>query len=437
MLLTRWPWLTAGYGADPDGYRVVEVARQMAGGGAYAASRLPGYPAYEFLIALLANTPAWVSNAVTALFSAAAFALFALILRFFEVRAAALIAAGFAMTPVIYLNSGCTMDYIPALTWMLAATYLTLLGRPLAAGLCLGLAIGNRITSGALALPLCGWFALHCPPRVALRRSLQLAAGAAALATLCFLPVYRRYGPGFFAFYDNPYYPPLDVVARRALPMVWGNLGLLALAAAAAALPLPYLRAALRSPRVRAGLWLAGSSVALYAIAFLRLPDEAGYLIPIVPFVLLGLCLVAPWWIPGAVAIALLGSSFIGLHHDRIALDGPIVEDHAVRESQQRATAAIIQAVAALPGHAVIVSGWVLPRLVLALHGDREGPHQFIYLVENRGEFDQYLASGRQVYYLPGADLYESQAHELELAPLGAHALPVPPELQRPASTGE
>ena len=130
-------------------------------------------------------------------------------------------------------------------------------------------------------------------------------------------------------------------------------------------------------------------------------------------------------------------SSWVGFDAGVPSLDGPIVEDHLVRVSQQHSMQAVIEAVAKLPGRAAIVSGWVLPRIKLALDGDQEGPHQFIYLVENPADYQQYLAQGRDIYYLPGVDLYESQAHDLELAELGARQLAVPRERQRPASTGE
>jgi hypothetical protein len=78
-----------------------------------------------------------------------------------------------------------------------------------------------------------------------------------------------------------------------------------------------------------------------------------------------------------------------------------------------------------------------LPRITLALDGNREGPHQFIYLVEDLDDYQHYRADGWQLYYLPGVDLYESQAHDLELAELGARELAVPRERQRSASTGE
>jgi hypothetical protein len=391
------------------------------------------------LSALTAWDPPWTSNAVTALFSAAAFALLALILRWFGVRRPALLAAGFAMTPVSYLNSVCTMDYVPALACMLAAVYALLRERPGLAGLCLGLAVGFRITSGALVLPCGVWLWRRAPARIALRQSLRLCAGSLLVAGLCFLPVWQRYGAGFFRFYDNPWYPPWDVVAARALPLVWGTLGVAALGAAVLALPLvaPSVRTALSAARTRDGLLFAVLAIALYLVAFLRLPDEAGYLLPAVPFVLLALGLLEPPWLVQAVALALLCSSFLAFDRHGVGLRGPIFQDHAVRESQQRATGAILEATDRLAGPAVIVSGWVLPRLVLANGGELRGSHRFVYLMEGRWELQRYLAAGYQVYFLPGVDLYESQSHDLELAALGARELPVPRELLRSASTGE
>jgi hypothetical protein len=439
VLLTRLPWIGSGYGSDPDGYRVVIVARQIARGAGYEASRLPGFPAYEYLTALSAWAAPWVSNLVTALFSVATFVFFALILRELGVRRYLLIALGFAMTPVLYLSSCSTMDYIPAVAGQLAATYALLRGRPMLAGALLGLSVGCRITAGALALPLCLWMLLTMAPKPALRQCLTFGIALLSVSVLCFLPVLRRYGADFFAFYDNGGYPPLDVVYARALPLVWGQLGVLALLALACAAPLYYrfTRRALAEPRTRHALVLAGVAIALYLAAFLRLPDEAGYLLPAVPFVLLSMALLTPPWAAGALAVALMLSPWVAFHHAMPALDGPIVEDHLVRESQQRSTRAVIEAVARLPGRAAIVCGWVLPRITLALNGDEEGPHQFIYLVENLGDYQHYVADGRDLYYLPGVDLYESQAHELELSELGARQLEVPRERQRPASTGE
>jgi hypothetical protein len=439
VLLTRLPWIASGYGSDPDGYRVVIAARHIARTGVYEASRLPGYPVYEYLSALSAAFPPWVSNLVTALFSVAAFVLLALIARELGVRRYLLLALAFAMTPVIYVSSCCTMDYIPALAGQLAGTYAVLRGRPLLAGLLLGLAVGCRITAGALALPLCLWLLQAGAPKPALRQCLSFAIALLAVSGLCFLPVWRRYGVDFFAFYDNGGALPVGVVATRALPLVWGWLGVAALLAVLCAAPLYHrtARRALNEPRTRHATILAATAVALYVIAFLRLPDEAGYLVPAVPFVLLAAALLIPPWAVRLLAGALLLSSWVGFSGLAPTLDGPVVEDHLVRQSQLQATRAIIDAVARLPGRAAIVCGWVLPRITLAVDGNREGPHQFVYLVENLSDYRNYLAEGWRLYFLPGVDLYESQAHDLELAELGAQPLPVPRERQRAASTGE
>jgi hypothetical protein len=343
------------------------------------------------------------------------------------------------MTPVVYLSSCCTMDYMPALAGQLAATYAVLRRRPVLAGVLLGLGVGCRITAGALALPLCLWILLSNTRADAIRQCLRFGVTLLLTAALCFVPVWRRYGVDFFSFYDNDWYPPFDVVFARAVSLVWGELGLLALLVLLCAAPLYYrfTRSALADARTRHALVLALVAVVLYLVAFLRLPDEAAYLLPAVPFVLLAIALLTP---PGAVvalAAALLASSWIGWQHARPTLQGLIVEDHLVRESQQHSTRAIIDAVAGLPDNATIVCGWVLPRLTLALDGHWEGPHQFIYLVENLGDYQHYVQQGRQLYYLPGVDLYESQAHDLELSELGARELVVAHERQREESTGE
>jgi hypothetical protein len=228
-------------------------------------------------------------------------------------------------------------------------------------------------------------------------------------------------------------------VATRALTLVWGSLGLLALAVAVLALLLraPEVRAALADRRTRDGMLLSVCAIGLYLVAFLRLPDEAGYLAPAVPFMLLALSLVAPPWLMLGVTVALACAPFLALDRHGIALRGPLLEDHAVRVSQQQATGAILAAAARLPARSVIVAGWVLPRLELVLGGDAQGTHRFIYLVEDRADYERYLAAGYRLYFVPGVELYEAQAHGLKLPELGAQPLPVPRELQRSASTGE
>jgi hypothetical protein len=437
--ITRLPWIAHDYGSDPDSYRVVISARHLLRTGDYQPSRLPGFPVYESLNVLTAQASPWAANSVTALFSVIACVLLALVLRELKLRHYLLLALGFAMVPVVYIGSCCTMDYVPSLAFALGSLYAVLRRRPAAAGILLGLAAGCRITAAALALPLCLWMFLSCAPAQALRSALRFAAAACVTGALCFAPLYRLYGTGFFTFFDNDGYPPASVVWARATTLVWGQIGAAALLALLCSLPFwrAHIRRSMQEPARRHMLWVALLAVALYLLAFLRLPDEAGYLIPMVPWVLVAAAVLAPDAALTALSIALLLSPWFAFHAGSPSLEGPILEDYRVRESQDQATHAVIAAVSALPGRAAIVCGWILPRITLALDGDALGLHQFIYLVDDDEDFRRYLKRGMQIYYLPGVDLYESQAHQLELPTMGARQLDVPRERQRPDSTGE
>jgi len=53
VLVTRFPWMFAGPGLDADSFRVLEVAEIIQKTGRYEVSRFPGYPVYEYLVAMV------------------------------------------------------------------------------------------------------------------------------------------------------------------------------------------------------------------------------------------------------------------------------------------------------------------------------------------------------------------------------------------------
>ena len=429
VLASRLPWIGAGYGADPDAARVVLAARSIAATGRYGVSRFPGYPVYEYLVALTpAGTSPPVSNGLTALASVAATLFFVLILRHFRVRHAALLGLGFAMTPVVYINSTCTMDYLFSLAFVLAATWLVLTDRTVLAGVALGVAVGCRITAGAMLVPLSLWIVLRFreEPREVVRRVVLFGAVTLALAALCFAPVIARYGPRFLRFYDITSYPSLAVVLRRGVWSVWGRVGGTALLAVLVSAPLLVgpIRRALGRREVRGGLALSGTAVLLYMAAFLRLPQEPGYLIPVVPFLLLGLALVLPHRLTVVLAVALVLSPFVAVGPHGLSWSGPIVHDHQIRQAHRRETRGIIERVERLPGRAVVIAGWYLPRLRLALGGTTQGPHRYVYLIRDREAFRRLVTEGRTVYFLPEMADYCLRARGFDPRQLGARPLP-------------
>src|SRR5688572_12444731 len=113
VLASRVPFLSAGYGVDPDAWRVVLAARNLRETGVYLPSRLPGYPLHEGLVALVVDHPL-LANGASALASAVLVAIVAILLR--DHGARRWVAAGVvvAAAPAAWVSSVTTMDYMLA-----------------------------------------------------------------------------------------------------------------------------------------------------------------------------------------------------------------------------------------------------------------------------------------------------------------------------------
>ncbi|MEZ4620229.1 MAG: hypothetical protein R2867_32630, partial [Caldilineaceae bacterium] len=324
---------------------------------------------------------------------------------------------------IIYINSTNTMDYIVALALVLGSTYFVVNYRPWPAGILLGLAVGCRITSGAMILPLTLHLLLATQNPSAIKAGFSFVLTTLLVSFLCFLPVFNRYGLAFLTFSDYHSYPSLWNLLIRSGADVWGWLGLFGLWGLAILLSfrLPRCREAFKVPKVRHGLVLATLSIAIYTIAFFRLPVASGYLIPTVPFLLLIVGLLAPPNFGKAFAIVVMLSAFlITSSHGNINLVGPIFVDHNDRVALRQDTSYIIEAIEQLRPGAVIVAGWRMSQIEVALDKEVWGKHEFYYLLENVEEFNRYTTAGHQVYFLPGVDIQNQRVNGIALEQLGA-----------------
>jgi hypothetical protein len=425
-LLTRLPFIRPGYGLDPDSYRLVIATREIADG-TYRASRLPGYPVHEYLVAL---TPArydpLMSNLLTATFSALAVMFFFLLLSELKVRQPLLLTAAFAFVPIFFIHSVDTMDYVFALAFLLAGTYFVVAGRPAIGGVMLGLAIGSRITSGAMLVPLTLWIVLARDALTNWRRhAASLWLGALAVGALCFIPVFARYGLGFWAFADNVTYPTARELLEQGVLQVWGRLGTLGLLAAL--LAVPFLRAtrlALGDASLRPTIALSLSAVAIYVVAFLRLPHEVAYLLPAVPFVLLLLGLVLPDRLLQILALLVILSPFLTFSRYGPSLQGPVLANHQMRVERQSEIDEIVAALSELPEDAVLVAGPWRPALAVALYKQVGYPDVVEFLREG-GDYSPDALRGRAVYYMPGIAESHLRATGIDLEEVGARPLEV------------
>ena len=328
VLLVHLPFLLPGYGTDTDGWKLAAAIREMSETGRYTASRMPGYPVMEFLCAPLARWGAWGPNALSALAAVACALLSRQLFTRHGVRDAALAGAAFTFLPAAFIAGTSSMDYLWALAFALAAWLEARDGRAARAGLWLGLAIGTRLTS-VLFGPALAILLAAAPGGSRARRWLSCAGVAAPVAVVCYLPAFARYGLQMFTYSEisggqSPAVHflaglfrggdpgvPWSLIAGQATVLLAGLVGCAAVASAILALPWQP-RTASRAARLdRPALVAVGTLVLLESAFYLRLPHDEGYLLPVVPFLMLALAaLVTPRRFR-AVCAAFLAAPFV------------------------------------------------------------------------------------------------------------------------------
>jgi hypothetical protein len=277
FVAVRAYWLDLGYGTDPDAWRVAMTATYLWETGDYLPSRLPGYPLHEFVTAALIKGGWIATNASTMIASLVGVYVFASIARKLELPSKGVLTIAFAFTPLLWINSVMTMDYMWALTLVMGAYLLLLHRSPSLAGVLLGIAAGFRLTS-LFMLPIFWLLLWRSKERGAIR---SMTFPALAVALVVYMPVLLDYGINFLNFYDQ------DVVADEFVKRlgkdglgIIGAFGLLI----GLLLSLPRLRRLPRDLRADPHVLMWCAVLVLYVLSYLRLPHEIAYLIPLFPF---------------------------------------------------------------------------------------------------------------------------------------------------------
>ena len=363
----RLPWIGYGHGTDPDAWRVAMTARYLLDTGDYFPSRLPGNPLHELVMTLFIPGGWIATNLATAVASLAGVWLFARIVKLLALPNQGLLVIGFTFTPLLVINSIATMDYMWTLTILLGAYYSLITGRPVVAGILLGIAVGFRLQSVILVLPLT--YLLWRQGRRAELLPFWLATGGAAL--LAFAPVLVVYGTRFLNYYDAPvgYQDVLRLLGKEALGVL-GALGVLA----GAALSLRRFGSLPRDVMSNAhiGAWLL--AIAIYFASFSRLPHEIAYLVPVFPFAFfvigryftrpaLGIAIGAIL-LAGVVDVTTPGSG-ISPSTLRTATIGKglLFSNADTMSGQRRFVEQIVDN--PIPAHSVVLTGFIFPQLVV------------------------------------------------------------------------
>ncbi|MBU8933183.1 MAG: hypothetical protein KOO62_04170 [candidate division Zixibacteria bacterium] len=420
---SRIPFLTPGYGNDPDAWRVIEAARNIAQGGQYAVSRFPGNPVHEFACALLWDAEPFVLNGLTALLSVIGIILFMKIAQYHRCKDYLLAGIALAFIPVFYINSVNLMDYLWGLVFVLSSYYLVLRGYSGFAGIFLGLAVGCRITMGIMVIPLMVLQYYHGIPSRRFYRIILFTILTSITSILCFLPSIDSYGLGFFRFYDTSY-PELSQIISVATVGIFGRLGVIAILLAFISMLFGIKRTrvhftnATASDRLNAVVWLI--VIILYLAAFLRLPHESAYLIPLLPFLMLVFAKLLRRSIFVIICILFISSSFVSFGRTGI-YEGDIFSDHDTRIENEEFVNKILQKVESINHKSVIVVGWWRPKLAIRPLALSNQIVEYIYDLEE-SEVEVYLKSDYDILYLPSIRDYNLRKCQFDLnrfEPLG------------------
>jgi len=449
-LFSRLPFIDAGYGGDPDAWRMTLAARAIADGVGYVPSRLPGYPIPEYAYSLIGGgrSGAAVQNVLTALIGAVGIAFFALTLLRLRCRSAFLAALALAFTPVVYINSTTSMDYVWALGFILASLYYALAGRPLAAGLLLGIAVGCRLTSAGMLLPLALLLIEPGKRKSGVRRLVIFFSAAVAGGVAFYIPVLTKYGFGFLALAESN--PSGLSVLRKATVGVFGILGLVGIAAILIArLVLPGKLWGGKSFEGDSGngLLIAASisGIAIYFLAFLAMPHEAAYVIPAVPLVIILMGVLLPRRLFSLACILLIASPFVlgfysieetrqfgegwnagpsisfsfGEKEAAVSLAGPVFVDWRIRLATIDHVGKVIAAGERLPGGAAVIVGYWAPHIKVVLDGRSSRGADFYYSL-GCARIRRLVGEGRGVYFLREAGLINIAVEGCDPAAEGA-----------------
>jgi hypothetical protein len=196
----------------------------------------------------------------------------------------------------------------------------------------------------------------------------RLALAALSTAAALYVPVVLSEGWSVFRFVQTPY-PPLAFLLKSLTLDVFGIVGL-----AAAALALVVAARGRGDARLDA---LVVAALAVFGLAFLRLPDDAAYLLPVVPLFLLWLASRVRGAAAVAVCACLVLSPFVlKVRNPRrvggptaavpgialpggyvLDLPGAIFADRARRLAGMRYAAAVLDQARALPPRSLLVVG--------------------------------------------------------------------------------
>jgi hypothetical protein len=443
VFISRFPFLAAGYGVEEDSWGIALAAFHTKMTGIYEPSRFPGHPVQELIYSLLWGCGPVVYNLLCAFFSAIATVFFSLILKQLSFKHFFLGALAFAFIPVFYISSTYTIDFVWTEAFVLISIYFLLKNKFIPAGIFLGLAIGCRITSGAMLLPFMIIIWQQNNFKTNTIHFLKIVIPMTIVSIAVFFPVIKQSGLSFFMYYDQFPYPPITKVLYKMTLGVFGTIGLIAIVVCKGWIFLN------RKKETFGALYQNGLSkkmiiasyavVVLFIISYFRLPQKSGYMIAILPFVIILFGYFLNKKMFELLCCAFLLSSFIcsinltdklrGAAHSDLALTfrisgqeiffdpftGPVFSDRSKRRQKMNYTKDVIGRTNIITSKTVIISGWWYNEIMVTMiPPDKNKMVTFVPYISEK-EIEKFISKGNTIKYLPEQNTYNDQMFKMNI----------------------
>lgn len=436
VLLSRFPFLNAGYGVEEDSWGIALAAFHTKLTGIYEPSRFPGHPVQELIYSALWGSGPFIFNLLSALFSAIAALFFALILKHFNFKNFFLAALAFAFVPVVYISSTYTIDFMWSVAFVLMSLYFLLKEKHIVCGLLLGLAVGCRITCGVMLLPYMIIVWENNNPGKNLKFVLRIALPMLTLAFFVFLPLILQFGTSFFMYYDQFPYPPFAKVVYKMTIGVFGLIGCIAILIMALRIIFKKERAIISVTDKRI-VYASVCVIVLYCISYFRLPQKSGYLIPLIPFVIIlfeyylnlrqfrYLCyafIISSFILSINLTDKLRGASYseyalkYKISGQEIFLDffpGPVFSDLSKRLQKMNYTDEVIKRVDNTHSKTVIISGWWYNEIMVTLIDKRQNSDVIFEPYIQEQKMENYISENYSIVYLPEQNVFNDQMYKI------------------------
>ena len=443
VFISRLPFLAAGYGVEEDSWGIALAAFHTKMTGIYEPSRFPGHPVQELIYSLLWGSGPVVYNLFCAFFSAIAAVFFSLILKQLSFKHFFLGALSFAFIPVFYISSTYTIDFVWTEAFVMISFYFLLKNKLLLTGIFLGLAIGCRITSGAMLLPFMIMIWQQKDLKINTIHFLKIIVPMAIVSVAVFFPVIKQSGLSFFMYYDQFPYPPMAKVLYKMTLGVFGVVGLFAIAVCKGWILVNRKKetfGALFQNGLSKKIIAAGYAViVLFIVSYFRLPQKSGYMIAILPFVIILFGYYLNTKMFELLCYAFLLSSFMcsinltdkfrGAKHSDLAMTfkiagqeiffdpftGPVSSDHSKRKQKMQYTEEVITRTNALTSKTVIISGWWYNEIMVTMIPLNKNKMVTFVPYISANEIQKYVSEGFSIKYLPEQNIYNDEMFKMEL----------------------